>query len=90
MLLGDNLGALEAALNLRGRGALSKIAREISWRRARDGWRFAAGHLPSERNLVADALSRLTAPAAEAKRLPEAVKGARRRVLPEIASLWTI
>ena len=90
VLLGDNLGPLEAALNLRGRGALSKIAREIAWRRARDGWRYAAGHLPSERNVVADALSRLAAPAAEAKQLPSEVAGALQRIPPDVGSLWTL
>ena len=89
-LLGDNLGSLEAALNLRGKGVLSKISREIAWRRARDGWRYAAGHLPSERNGVADSLSRIYAPAAEAKSLPTDVAGAIRRDLPDIASLWTL
>jgi len=89
-LLGDNLGSLEAALNLRGRGVLPKISREIAWRRARDGWRYAAGHLPSERNGVADSLSRLDAPAAEAKGLPAEVAGATRRDPPDVESLWTL
>ena len=89
-LLGDNLGSLEAALNLRGKGILAKMSREIAWRRARDGWRYAAGHLPSERNDVADALSRLHAPTAEAKTLPSAVTGAARRDPPDVASLWTL
>ena len=89
-LLGDNLASLEAALHLRGRGALSQIAREISWRRARDGWRYVVGHLPTERNIIADALSRLAAPAAEAKRWPTELASASQRAAPDISSQWTL
>ena len=80
----------EAALHLKGRNALSKISRELAWRRARDGWRYVVGHLPSERNVLADALSRLAAPGHSAKALPSELGGATRLDPPEIASLWTI
>ena len=89
-LLGDNTASLQAALQLRGRGALARIAREISWRRARDGWRYAVGHLPSERNVLADSLSRLHAPSAEHKCLPPELAGALTREAPEIASLRVV
>ena len=81
---------MEAALHIKGRNALSKIGRELSWRRARDGWRYVVGHLPAERNVIADALSRLAAPSHAAKHLPAELAGARRLDPPEIASLWTL
>ena len=90
ILLGDNLAALESALNLRGRGSLAKLGRELSWRRARDGWRYVAGHLPSERNTIADALSRLDAPRSEAKQIPAELGRAARRDAPDLASLWSL
>ena len=89
-ILGDNLSSLEAALHLKGRNALSKISRELSWRRARDGWRYVVGHLPAERNVIADALSRLAAPGHAAKPLPAELGGAKRLEPPEIDSLWTL
>ena len=90
VLLGDNLAALESALNLRGKGALAKIGREVAWRRARDGWRYVAVHLPTKRNRVADALSRLAAPGREKKEWPTELAYANQRALPEHASLWTL
>ena len=90
VLLGDNLAALESALNLRGKGALARIGREMAWRRARDGWRYVAGHLPTERNHVADALSRLAAPGHEKKQWPPELANATQRALPDPASLWTL
>ena len=62
LVLGDNIGALSNALSLRGKGPLEAVARELSWRQARRGWRFEVGHLSSEHNTVADALSRTADP----------------------------
>ena len=59
MVVGDNTAALTSALALDGKGDLRHVARELSWRQARRGWSFIVGHLPSEHNLVADALSRV-------------------------------
>ena len=58
MVVGDNAAALSCALTLKGKGELLAVARELSWRQARRGWKFIVGHLPSEHNVVADALSR--------------------------------
>ena len=41
---------------------IEAVARELSWRQARRGWRFEVGHLSSEHNTVADALSRTADP----------------------------
>jgi len=87
-IFGDNLGALQGALHLRGRAGLSKITRELSWRKARHQWRFSVGHLPTEANLTADALSRLTAPeGSERKLLPASVSAATRREL-DVMAVW--
>ena len=87
-ILGDNVGALECALQLRGRGPLLIVARELAWRKACLGWHFAARHLPSEQNVLADALSRLHAvpPAV----LPSALlgPGVRRDCRPAWEDLW--
>merc|ERR1712194_273249 len=61
-VLGDNTAALSSSLALKGRGVLLAVARELSWRQSRRLWAFDVGHLPSEHNEVADALSRTTDP----------------------------
>ena len=88
-LVGDNLGSLSNAVSLRGKATLNKISKEISWRRVRFGWRYRVGHIPSERNGVADALSRMAAPGTHHKNFPEeALKGARERQAPLWWGLW--
>ena len=62
LILGDNMAALSSSLSLSGKGPLSAIAREISWRKARRGWTYEVAHLPAEHNTVADALSRTADP----------------------------
>ena len=62
LVVGDNTGSLSNALSLKGKGDLLAISRELSWRQARRHWKFSVGHLPSEHNVVADALSRRTDP----------------------------
>ena len=75
-IVGDNTAALSAALSFKGRGGLTILTREFSWRKVRHRWRLATGHLPAEANTVADALSRLCAPAGhESKAFPEALVG---------------
>ena len=88
-VLGDNTGSLQDALHLKGRGALLALSRELSWRRARYGWRFAVGHVPSEYNDVADALSRLGA--VPPKPFPAYVlKSAEEVTAPSLESLWRV
>ena len=65
-VVGDNTGALSSALKLEGRGPLQAVARELSWRKERRRWSYTVGHLPSEHNVVADALSRLADPKGKA------------------------
>ena len=61
-VVGDNLAALTATIAFRGRGDLGRVTRELSLRQARWGLRLAVGHLPSELNTWADALSRQFGP----------------------------
>ena len=84
-ILGDNIAALQSAISLRGRGTLNDLSREISWRRVRFAWQYAVGHVPSEDNSIADALSRTAAPPGSERRArPEGVESLP-RASPEIA-----
>ena len=87
-LLSDNLAALNGALSLKGKAGLSRITRELAWRKVRRGWRYACGHLPAERNLLADALSRVSAPAENAKLFPAGLANSATRQFPDPESLW--
>ena len=89
LIVGDNTGALSSALNLKGKGTLAAIAREIAWRQIRHGWEFEVGHVPTELNTVADALSRLHEP--NPPRFPDAaLKAAQRRDPPDFRTLWRV
>ena len=85
-VVGDNTGALTNALALKGKGVLAAVAREIAWRKERFNWSFAVGHIPSELNVVADALSRQFEPSPPP--FPaQALSKARRRE-PDLQELW--
>ena len=87
LVIGDNVPALQNALDLKGRGPLMAISREIAWRKARYGWHYHVGHLPSEHNKAPDALSRIAAPSPE--EWPWAALGdAVERPCPDIGALW--
>ena len=60
-VIGDNTGSLQLLLDCGGSGGILAISRELAWRRARRNWQLGAGHLPTEANKLADALSRLWA-----------------------------
>ena len=91
-VLGDNIGALSGGANLRGKGPLAAIARELAWRKVRLQWRFATGHLPSEANTAADALSRLHAPSASAehKDFPAELLKCKQLWPPTFAEFWAV
>ena len=85
-ILGDNTGALQNILDLKGKGHQLAVAREVAWRKARRGWEYALGHLPTEKNNIADALSRL---AESPDSFPHvALKNAKRVNPPSVAQLW--
>jgi len=88
-VMGDNMAALSGAISLKGRGQLTKITREISWRKCRYGWRYCTGHLPAELNTMADALSRVTAPqGADQKSFPHELEGKPRCPVPDVSTWW--
>ena len=89
-VLGDNLSSLNALLSLKGRNQLSKVTRELAWSKTRYAWRYAAGHLPSELNTLADSLSRVAAPAGHAKEVPSELDGALRRDFPDQDGIWAV
>ena len=87
-ILGDNTGALQNAVSLKGKGELMAIAREISWRQAREKWAFSVGHLPSEHNVVADSLSRRYDP--DPLPLPTCLRNATQVSAPSVRLLWKL
>ena len=88
-IMGDNLASLGGILNLRGKSNLHLITREISWRKTRLGWRFSVGHLPSELNKLADALSRTCAPhGSERRSFPRELSTAKVRQPPCMETWW--
>ena len=62
MVLGDNLPALQEALTLKGRGLQGELAQAISVLVVSRSLAITVGHLPTEANTAADALSRLAEP----------------------------
>ena len=87
-LVGDNIAALTVALSFRGRGDLARVCREMALRQARLNLQLAVGHLPTEQNGIADALSRMAAPSPAA--LPAALASTPARAWPTVDSLFTI
>jgi len=89
LLMGDNTASLSSTLSLKGKSALTQITKELAWRKVRRGWRYAAGHLPSEMNTLADSLSRVTAPeGSERRSFPKELESAAKRETPDWDSLW--
>ena len=83
-VVGDNTGSLQCALDQKGRGAMNALSQELSWRRARHRWAFTLGHIPTESNKWADALSRLP----RGVSVPPALDQARRLSPPSLAKFW--
>ena len=65
LIIGDNVLALQNTLDLKGRGPLLAVSREIAWRKVRGRWTYDVGHRPSEHTRVPDTLSRIVAPKPE-------------------------
>ena len=62
IVLGDNLPALQEALTLKGRGLHGELAQALSVLIVSRSLAISVGHLPTEANTAADALSRLAEP----------------------------
>ena len=88
-LQGDNLAALGGVLNLTGKDKLTAVTKELTWRKVRQSWNYDAAHLPTEANLLSDALSRLSAPAgSERKNFPEPLRTAIQVPAPDLDAMW--
>ena len=61
-VLGDNTGALQEALDLKGRGVQAPLAQALSILVVSRSLALSVGHLPSEANTAADCLSRQAEP----------------------------
>ena len=57
-ILGDNTAALQEALTLKGKGAVGDLAQVLAVLRCSRTLALTVGHLPTEANDAADALSR--------------------------------
>ena len=91
LIHGDNTGALQEALDLKGRGPLLQLSRELSVLRARRSLWLHVSHLYGEANTAADALSRLEAPEDQRKPFPAAaLSAARECVVPPLETVWAI
>ena len=80
---------LQLALSGRAKKEMGALARELFIRRVRGDWKFSVGHLPSEHNTVADALSRLSEPGT-ARQLPQVLKCCAEVRVPTLAELWSV
>ena len=69
-VLGDNAGALQEALDLKGRGSLLELAQLLAVLRGARSVELAVAHYPTESNVAADALSRQAGPVRERKAWP--------------------
>ena len=89
LILGDNTGSLQNVLDMKGSGPLLAVARELAWRKVREGWTFDVAHIPTEFNDAPDALSRQHDP--EPKPFPASTLGdAVERCPPSVESIWRI
>ena len=87
-VLGDNTGALQEAISLSGKGILLAVSRELSWRAVKFGWPYEVGHLPSQKNVLADWLSRLHCPEDSASFPTSALGHAVKRLPPNVSKIW--
>ena len=58
LIIGDNTGSLHNVLDMKGAGPLLAVARELAWRKVRQGWVLDVAHIPTEHNTAPYALSR--------------------------------
>ena len=90
LICGDNVASLQLALSHKGKGEIAAVSRELAWRVARGGWRYAVAHLPAEANVLADRLSRLSDPALPPLvHMPDELVGAA-QVNARLSQLWSL
>ena len=86
---GDNVASLQMALKGKAKGSEGALARELFVLKARHNWKFAVAHLPSESNVLADGLSRISQPGRSSSPPPE-VLGAAEVPVPHLSTIWTM
>ena len=87
-MLGDNVAALQEALDMKGRNAQLQLAQLLAILRGARSLTIAVAHLPSEANDAADTLSRQAGPIADRKPWPFEA-GCVRRLSPiALLELW--
>ena len=86
---GDNVASLQMALKGKAKGWEGALARELFVLKARHNWKFAVAHLPSESNVLADGLSRISQPGRSSS-LPPEVLGAAEVPVPHLSTIWTL
>ena len=90
-IFGDNVGSLQELLDLRGRGLHERPAQVLAVLRGTRSLDISVGHLPTEANLTADALSRQVGPVGERKPWPFASGSAVEQVRPRSPKqLWEL
>ena len=90
LVCGNNVASLQLVLSHKGKGEIAAVSRELAWRVARGGWRYAVAHLPAEANVLADRLSRLSDLSfPKLGRMPDELEGAA-RVSPKLEQLWSL
>ena len=77
------------ALKGKAKGAEGTIARELFILKARHNWRYAVAHLPSESNVLADALSRVAQPGRPSIPPAEVLEAAEVPI-PHLSHIWTM
>ena len=85
------MAALQEAIDLRGRGLHADLAQALAILRSTRSLTLAVGHLPSEANTAADALSRQAGPTGEAKAWPftaETAVSIDRPLKPQALRAW--
>ena len=88
-VFGDNQGALQEALDLKGRGCQDQLAQLLAVLRYARSLDLVVAHLPTESNDEADALSRQAGPQHERKPWPFPLDRGVRRVAPiGLRDLW--
>ena len=58
-ILGDNVGSLQTAITFKSTSSLRAVCKELALHQAVNRWKYSVGHIPTEYNTIADALSRL-------------------------------
>ena len=90
LFCGDSVASLQLAITHKSRVILAVIGRELAWRQAKFGWRYAVAHLPAEANKLADRLSRLSDPTLPPlTHQPAELEGAA-RANPHLEQLWSL